>query len=40
MGFGGSVDGMKMKAEDQLESIFPMPIAYTGEIVGWIMDPK
>jgi hypothetical protein len=40
IGFGGEVDGMKMKAIDKLESIFPMPIAYTGEITGSILDPK
>jgi hypothetical protein len=39
-GFGGEVDGMKMMAEDQLESIFPMPIAYIGEITGRILDPR
>ena len=39
-GFGGLVDGMKMMAEDQLESMFPMPIAYTGEIEGRILDPN
>jgi len=39
-GFGGLVDGMKMKAEDQLESAFPMPIAYTGQIRGRIIDPN
>ena len=39
-GFGGLVDGMKMMAEDQLESIFPMPIAYTGDIKGRIIDPN
>jgi hypothetical protein len=39
-GFGGLVDGMKMMAEDELESIFPMPIAYIGNIEGRIIDPN
>ena len=40
IGFGGQVDGMKMMAEDELESLFPMPIAYIGEITGRIIDPN
>ena len=39
-GLGGLVDGMKMTAEDRISAIFPMPIAYEGEIEGRILDPK
>ena len=38
-GFGGLVDGMKMMADDRIESPFPMPIAYIGQIEGRIIDP-
>lgn len=40
IGFGGLIDGMKMMAEDQIESNFPMPIAYIGNIEGRIIDPN
>jgi len=39
-GFGGTVDGMKLMAEDQLVSFTPMPIAYFGSIQGRVVDPN
>jgi hypothetical protein len=39
-GFGGIVDGLELKAEDQIVSFTPAPIAYLGMVEIRILDPN
>ena len=39
-GYGGTVDGMKMMAEEQIMLVTAMPIAYIGTWEGRIIDPN